>query len=88
VADIADAHVLALDHLLSGGSSCALNLAHTQGYSVMELIETAERVCGKTIRVERAARRRGDPPVLVGSAERARTLLGWKPARSMYWNCR
>jgi UDP-glucose-4-epimerase GalE len=83
VADIADAHVLALDHLLSGGSSCALNLAHAQGYSVMEVIETAERVCGKTIRVELAARRRGDPPVLVGSAERARTLLGWKPARSI-----
>jgi UDP-glucose-4-epimerase GalE len=83
VADIADAHVLALDHLLSGGSSCALNLAHAQGYSVKEVIETAERVCGKTIRVERAARRRGDPPVLVGSAERARTLLGWKPARSI-----
>ncbi|MFZ1008614.1 MAG: UDP-glucose 4-epimerase GalE, partial [Candidatus Sulfotelmatobacter sp.] len=83
VADIADAHVLALDHLLSGESSCALNLANAQGYSVMEVIETAERVCGKTIRVERAARRRGDPPVLVGSAERARTLLGWKPARSI-----
>jgi UDP-glucose 4-epimerase len=49
----------------------------------MEVIETAERVCGKTIRVEPAARRRCDPPVLVGSAERARTLLGWKPARSI-----
>jgi len=82
VGDIADAHIRALDHLLGGGKSCALNLANARGYSVMEVIATAEQVTGKTIRIERAPRRAGDPAVLVGAAEAAGRLLGWKPARS------
>ncbi len=82
VTDIADAHVRALNYLLSGGPSCALNLANAQGHSVRQVIDTAQNVCGKPIRIERAPRRPGDPPVLVGSAERARVLLGWVPARS------
>ena len=82
VADIADAHVRALEYLLSGGSSCALNLANAQGYSVMDVIQVAQRVSGKTIRVEMAPRRPGDPPVLVGAADRARAMLGWAPIRS------
>jgi UDP-arabinose 4-epimerase len=82
VFDIADAHVRALKYLIEGGKSCALNLANERGYSVREVIATAERVTGKPIRVEIAPRRPGDPAVLVGSSERARDLLGWKPARS------
>jgi UDP-glucose 4-epimerase len=82
VADIADAHVLAVDCLLSGGASCALNLANARGYSVKEVIATAERVCAKRIRVEAAPRRTGDPPTLIGTAGRAKALLGWQPARS------
>ena len=82
VADIADAHVRALEYLLSGGSSCALNLANAQGHSVMEVIEVAQRVSGKTIRVEMAPRRPGDPPVLIGAADRARAMLRWAPTRS------
>jgi UDP-glucose 4-epimerase len=82
VADIADAHVNALDYLLGGGQSCALNLANSRGYSVNEVIAAAERVVGRGIRVQRAPRRPGDPPVLIGTAERARHLLGWKSDRS------
>ena len=82
VVDIADAHVRALDYLTRGGTSCALNLANARGYSVKEVVATAERVCGKLIRVEAAPRRTGDASVLIGAAERARTLLGWKPASS------
>jgi UDP-arabinose 4-epimerase len=82
VVDIADAHVRTLDYLLQGGASCALNLANTRGYSVKEVVATAERVCGKRIRIEVTPRRAGDPPVLIGAAECARALLGWKPARS------
>ena len=81
VVDIADAHVRALDYLFQGGKSCALNLANARGYSVKEVIATAEQVCGRAIAIEAAARRPGDPPILVGSADRARGLLGWKPAR-------
>jgi UDP-glucose-4-epimerase GalE len=82
VSDIADAHVRALDHLLNGGESCALNLANSRGYSVKEVIAAAEKVSGRSIRSEIAARRVGDPPVLIGDANRARALLDWHPVRS------
>ena len=82
VTDIADAHVRALDYLQSGGSSCALNLANATGYSVMDVIRAAQRVTGEPIRVEKAQRRSGDPPVLIGAAARALAVLGWTPTRS------
>src|SRR6266699_430864 len=82
VSDIADAHVKALEHLLNGGESGALNLANARGFSVREVIAAAEKVCGRAVPYETAARRPGDPPVLIGDAGRARTLLGWQPARS------
>jgi UDP-glucose-4-epimerase GalE len=59
VSDIADAHVQALEYLINGGNSCALNLANARGYSVKEVIAAAERVCGCAIRSEVAARRAG-----------------------------
>ena len=82
VMDIAEAHLRALDYLLAKGESCALNLANTRGYSVREVIAAAERVCGWTIAAKPAPRRPGDPPILIGSADRARARLGWMPARS------
>jgi UDP-glucose-4-epimerase GalE len=82
VLDIADAHVRALNYLLGGGASCAINLANERGYSVMDVVKTAERVTGRTIRVDFAPRRPGDPAVLIGAPERARAVLGWKPERS------
>src|SRR6185503_4293376 len=82
VTDIADAHVRALEYLQNGGESCALNLANARGYSVKEVIAVAERVCGRPIPSEAIQRRPGDPPVLIGAADRARDILGWKPARS------
>jgi UDP-glucose-4-epimerase GalE len=81
VSDIADAHVRALDYLLSDGASCALNLANDRGHSVTEVIEAAGRASGNTIRIERAPRRLGDPPILIGSSDRARVVLGWTPRR-------
>ena len=82
MADIADAHVKALEHLLNGGESGALNLANARGYSVKEVIAAAEKVCGRAVPHEPAARRPGDPPVLIGDASRARAILGWQPTRS------
>lgn len=66
VCDIADAHVRALDHLLNGGASCALNLANARGYSVKEVLAAAESVCGRRIPSKIAARHPGDPPILIG----------------------
>ena len=82
VADLADAHVSALKYLLSGGPGCALNLANTRGYSVLEVIESARCVCGQRIRTETAPPRPGDPPILIGAAARARELFNWTPRRS------
>ncbi len=62
--------------------ACALNLANSRGYSVKEVIATAENVCGSTIRLKMVTRRQGDPPILVGDARKARALLGWEPGRS------
>ena len=82
VADIADAHLRALDHLRKGGESMPLNLANARGYSVKEVIAACERVSGRTIAREVAPRRPGDPATLIGSAERAHKVLGWTPQRS------
>jgi UDP-glucose 4-epimerase len=68
--------------MLGGGQSCALNLANERGHSVKEVIAATERVTGRSVRVENAPRRPGDPPVLIGTADRARNVLGWTPARS------
>jgi UDP-glucose 4-epimerase len=82
VLDIAEAHVLALEYLLRGEPSCSLNLANARGYSVKEVIATAERVSGRRIRVNITPRRVGDPAVLIGAFDRAQATLGWEPARS------
>jgi UDP-glucose 4-epimerase len=78
VRDIARAHVLALDKLdkLAGR---AYNLGNGDGYSVLEVIAAAERVCGKKIRTEICSRRPGDPAVLLASSARAKSELGWQP---------
>lgn len=78
VSDLAQAHLLALGHLESGKESLRLNLGTGRGYSVREVIATAEAVTGKKIPVRVAERRAGDPPSLVGDPTQARTVLGWK----------
>jgi UDP-arabinose 4-epimerase len=82
VADLADAHVRAVEYLLNGGASCSFNLANSRGYSVKEVIAAAERLCGKPIPTKVVPRRAGDPAILIGSPERAHAVLGWKPSRS------
>jgi len=79
VNDIVDAHLRALDYLAAGGASCAINLANTRGYSVKEVIATAERVTGRSVPAKVMPRRPGDPPVLIGFAGKAKDVLGWTP---------
>lgn len=79
VTDLADAHVLGLEYLLKGGASTAFNLGNGNGYSVKEVIETAKKITQKPIKVVISDRRAGDPPMLVGSSDRAREILGWQP---------
>jgi UDP-glucose 4-epimerase len=81
VEDLGEAHLLALAHLRRGGESHFLNLGNGTGYSVLEVIETARRVTGLDVPLERAPRREGDPPRLVGNATKAHAVLGWAPRR-------
>ncbi len=79
VTDLADAHVLGLKYLQTGGETAFLNLGNGSGFSVQEVIDTTERVTGTPIERQLGERRPGDPAVLVGSAARAREVLGWNP---------
>ena len=79
VSDLADAHVLGLEYLLRGGDTTVFNLGNGNGFSVKEVIETAREVTGKEIKAIECDRRPGDPPALVGGAEKAREILGWNP---------
>ncbi|WP_461828695.1 UDP-glucose 4-epimerase GalE [Aquifex sp.] len=79
VVDLADAHVLALEYLLSEGESAVLNCGYGKGYSVLEVVEAVKKVTGVDFPVEEAPRREGDPPVLVAKAEKIKSVLGWEP---------
>jgi UDP-arabinose 4-epimerase len=77
VHDLAEAHLLALEHLAAGGPSVALNLGTGHGHSVREVIRTAEAVSGRHIPYRGSVRRPGDPPTLVADPGQAAELLGW-----------
>ncbi len=79
VNDLAQAHYLALLHLLDGGGSKKYNLGNGNGYSILDVIHTASIVTGREIAYSYASRRPGDPAKLVGSAEKAVNELKWKP---------
>jgi UDP-glucose-4-epimerase GalE len=78
VMDLAHAHVRALDYLLDGGQSTALNLGTGTGHSVREVVKTVEAVTGRPVKTRPSPRRDGDPPVLVADPERAGQVLKWK----------
>lgn len=79
VCDLADAHVLGLEYLLAGGESNVFNLGNGNGFSVREVIETARQVTGREIRAIESPRRAGDAPILIGSSDKAKKILGWNP---------
>ena len=78
VSDLADAHMIALNHLRSTRSSITLNCGYGRGYSVKEVLRAVEHVIGKRLEVRIADRRTGDPVSLV-SDNRRLVALGWKP---------
>jgi UDP-arabinose 4-epimerase len=79
VSDLAAAHVRALEYLVNGGQSIALNLGNGRGYSVREIVAAVEEVGGQPVPLRMMARRAGDPPALVADASLARRTLGWEP---------
>jgi UDP-glucose 4-epimerase len=77
VTDLADAHIRAVERLDRG--SVTINLGNGTGHSVMQVIESVQRVSGRRVPYRISRRRAGDPAVLVASAERAQRELGWRP---------
>ena len=79
VADLAEAHVRALDYLTDGGVTTAINLGTGKGHSVREVIAAVEQVAGRPVPHVDSPRRAGDPPRLVAEARKAGEVLGWTP---------
>ncbi|MDQ1408370.1 MAG: UDP-glucose 4-epimerase [Acidobacteriaceae bacterium] len=81
VLDIADSHLRALQEIERVAGE-AFNVGNSRGYSILEVIEAAERVTGGKIPRQLSPRRPGDPAVLVASKEKLKTMLGWEAAHS------
>jgi len=64
----------------TGGGACTtLNVGYGHGYSVRQVLESVERLSGKSLAVREEPRRAGDPGALVARADRIRTELRWRP---------
>jgi len=82
VSDLADAHVHALDHLIAnGGESVTMNCGYGRGYSVLEVLDTVDRVTNRKIERRMEARRAGDPDALVADNRKILSTLAWRPHR-------
>ncbi|PGL69100.1 UDP-glucose 4-epimerase GalE [Bacillus sp. AFS055030] len=79
VEDLINAHILSLRYLQNGGASNIFNLGSSQGYSVLEIIESAREVTGHEIPTKIVERRKGDPSKLIASSTKAIEVLGWQP---------
>lgn len=79
VADLADAHVKALEMPLAGAPSNVFNIGTAQGFSVREVIDTVTRIAGISVPVQMGSRRAGDPATLISDATKAQHVLGWEP---------
>lgn len=97
VNDLAAAHMLAMHHLDNHEGAHRFNLGNGSGCTVMEVIEAARKVTGKSISFSLAPRRVGDPPVLVADSKRAVEVLGWRPSfvdisaiieTAWHWHCK
>lgn len=82
VSDLADAHVLALQYLMDGNPSAALNLGTGVGFSIYQVLQAIERRLGIAVSAQVVDRRIGDPPVLIADPFRASKLLGFSPKQS------
>jgi UDP-glucose-4-epimerase GalE len=78
VDDLAAAHLMALESL-EPGKTLRYNLGIGRGYSVREVVRTAEQVTGKPVPVREGPRREGDPAVLVAASDKVQQELGWRP---------
>lgn len=78
VNDISQAHISGADFLLSASGFHAFNLGNGKGYSILDVISAVEFELGGKVPLIIGSRRQGDPPILIGSAEKANRILGWR----------
>jgi UDP-glucose 4-epimerase len=79
IVDLAEAHLLALEHLMAGRDSDAFNVGTGTGHSVMEVVRAVEEVTGARVPYEIGPRREGDAPVLVANSDKLKRAFGWQP---------
>ena len=83
VMDLADAHTRAVQYLLAGGASAAINIGTGTGTTVRELLDEVKAVSRRSFKVEEAPRRPGDSPALIAENRKAAEVLGWRPTRDL-----
>jgi UDP-glucose 4-epimerase len=83
VVDLKTAHLKALEHLLSGGKSEIINLGTGEGNSVLEIVETVEKVTDKTLDKKQGEARKGEYAKMIADTNKAKEVLGWEPKRSL-----
>jgi UDP-glucose 4-epimerase len=79
VSDVADAHVLAAEHLVNGKKSQILNLGTGRGYSVQDIVNLVKKVTGQEVKYGYETRRAGDPPFLIADISLAEKVLTYRP---------
>lgn len=79
VQDLAEAHIDAIEYLLSGGESDTFNCGYGKGSSVKEVLSTMQRVSGSRFEIIESGRRQGDPSCLISDNSKILTKLKWKP---------
>lgn len=79
VADLAAAHTAALNYLRKGGENLVANCGYGHGFSVKQVLQSVERVAGRSFEIRQAPRRLGDPATVVSDPTRAKAVLGWQP---------
>jgi UDP-glucose 4-epimerase len=79
VTDLAKAHILVLNNLMNDAQSIIVNCGYGRGFSVREVLDTAEKVIGHSVTKIESPRRAGDPPALIADNTYLTSKLGWKP---------
>ncbi|WP_064707501.1 UDP-glucose 4-epimerase GalE [Rhizobium bangladeshense] len=82
VSDLAQAHLAAVNHLMTDGASLSVNLGSGRGTSVREILDAIRRTTGRDVPVRYRSRRAGDPPILFANTARAEAELGFTPTLS------
>lgn len=83
VVDLNNAHILALEYLMNGGTSEIINLGTGTGNTVKEIVDQVQKITDTSFELKRGEARKGESPKLIASTEKAKQVLGWEPEHSL-----